>query len=446
MTTFSARYECFAGCDGVHFGLDEVVYKCPNGELLDVVHDMDALRQRSGAEWRTLFDERAGARSWPDRSGVWGKREWVLPEIDDSEILCLGEGMSHLMPAQRLATDLGLDNLWIKQCGHSHTGSFKDLGMTVLVSQVNRMRRRGVPILAVGCASTGDTSAALAAYCALADIPSVVFLPANKISVAQLVQPIANGSLVLSLDTDFDGCMRLIQEVTARHPIYLANSMNSLRLEGQKTVAIEIVQQLGWEVPEWVIVPGGNLGNVYALGKGFAMMKDLGVIDRLPRIVVAQAHNANPLYRAYKNGWDTFAPIQAKTTLASAIQIGSPVSIHRAIRALEAHDGVVEEATEGELMEACARADRAGLFTCPHTGVALAALEKLRDGGTIGRADRVVVVSTAHGLKFTGSKVGYHDGSLPGIDGTRRNPPTPLPATVEAVVGALAQRYPLADG
>ncbi|TNF32780.1 MAG: threonine synthase [Deltaproteobacteria bacterium] len=438
---FSARYVCFEGCEGESYSLDEVVYRCSNGGLLDVEHDLDALRERSPAQWKALFDERSGARTWPDRSGVWGKREWVLPEIADEHILTLGEGSSHLLPMPRYGRSLGLDHLWIKQCGHSHTGSFKDLGMTVLVSQVNRMRALGKPIVAVGCASTGDTSAAVSAYCALAEIPSVVFLPADKISVAQLVQPIANGATVLSLDTDFDGCMRLIQEVVDAYPIYLANSMNSLRLEGQKTVAIEIAQQLGWEAPEWVVVPGGNLGNVYALGKGFTMMKELGVIDRLPRLVVAQASHANPLYQAYKNGWDQYAPVTAKKTLASAIQIGDPVSIHRAIRALREHDGVVEEASEQELMDACARADRHGLFTCPHTGVALAALEKLVQRQVIGKDERVVVVSTAHGLKFTDSKVAYHSRTLDGIGSHHANPPIPLPADVDRVVAELQKAF-----
>jgi len=434
---FNAHYTCFDGCEGERYTLDDVVYRCSNGGLLDVTHDLEALSARSPDAWRALFDARAGAPGWPDRSGVWGKREWVLPEIADEHILTLGEGGSHLLPVPRFGRDVGLERVWIKQCGHSHTGSFKDLGMTVLVSQVHRMRSRGVPIVAVGCASTGDTSAAVAAYCALADIPAVVFLPADKISMAQLVQPIANGATVLSLDTDFDGCMRLIQEVTASYPIYLANSMNSLRIEGQKTVAIEIVQQLGWEVPDWVVVPGGNLGNVYALGKGFTMMRDLGLIDRLPRLVCAQAHHANPLYRAYRDGWESFEPITARRTLASAIQIGNPVSIDRAVRALKEHDGVVEEATEQELMDACARADRFGLFTCPHTGVALAALIKLVGRGVIGRHERVVVVSTAHGLKFTESKVAYHSGTLDGIASRLANPPIPLPADAGRVIDVL---------
>src|SRR5208337_1427512 len=220
----------------------------------------------------------------------------------------------------------------IKLCGNTHSGSFKDLGMTVLVSQVKQMIAQGAPIKAVACASTGDTSAALATYCAAAAIPSIVLLPRGKISLAQLVQPISNGALVLCLDTDFDGCMKLVQEITQDPTLYLANSMNSLRVEGQKTVGIEIIQQFDWETPDVIIIPGGNLGNVSALGKGLLMLRDLGMITTLPRLIVAQAERANPLYRSYLTNFETFEPIQAQKTLASAIQIGNPVSVEKAIR------------------------------------------------------------------------------------------------------------------
>ena len=439
--SFQARYVCFAGCDGEEYSLDEVVYRCRRCEgLLDIAHDESALAGHDPSTWKAIFDSRTGRTAWPYGSGVWSKKEWVLPGIANDAIVSMFEGNTNLFWAERFGRELGMSDLWVKLCGNTHTGSFKDLGMTALVSQVNHMRRRGIPIPAVGCASTGDTSAALSAYCAAADIPALVFLPADKISLAQLVQPLANGAVVLSLDTDFDGCMRLIQELVAEHPIYLANSMNSLRLEGQKTVAIEIVQQFDWEVPEWVIVPGGNLGNVYALGKGFLMMKELGLVDRLPRLVCAQAHQANPLYLAYRRGWDSYQPVTAGKTLASAIQIGDPVSIHRAIRSLQAHDGIVEEATEEELMDACARADRSGMFTCPHTGVALAALIKLRESGTIGPDERTVVVSTAHGLKFSDTKVAYHGAALEALACRFANPPIPLPPSAGAIVDALRAR------
>jgi len=312
--------------------------------------------------------------------------------------------------------------------------------MTVLVSQVNRLRKMGKPLVAVGCASTGDTSAALSAYAAAAKIPSIVFLPANKISLAQLVQPIANGALVMSIDTDFDGCMRLIREVTAELPIYLANSLNSLRLEGQKTAAIEILQQFNWEVPDWVIIPGGNLGNVYAFFKGFQMCKELGLVDRVPRMVVAQAQNANPLYRAYVKGWENFEGMKAEDTFASAIQIGDPISIDRAIYALTECNGVVEEASEEELMDAAARADLTGMFNCPHTGVALAALIKLREKGVISPSDRTVVISTAHGLKFTNSKIAYHAKEIEGFASTYANPPVVVKEDFGAVMDVLKHK------
>lgn len=366
----------------------------------------------------------------------------TVQDIDDENIVSMFEGNSNLFWAQRYGQEfMGMSDLWVKQCGNSHTGSFKDLGMTVLVSQVNHiMKTNPGSIKAVGCASTGDTSAALSAYCAAAGIPSVVFLPADKISLAQLVQPIANGSLVLSIDTDFDGCMKLIKKVTSEMPVYLANSMNSLRLEGQKSAAIEILQQFGWEVPDWVIIPGGNLGNVYAFYKGFQMCKDLGLVPRIPRLVVAQSANANPLYQAYKKGWDKFEPLKASSTFASAIQIGDPVSIDRAIYALKQSDGIVEEATEEELMDAAACADRTGMFNCPHTGVALAALSKLRERQVIAPSDRTVVVSTAHGLKFTQSKVDYHSKQISGFKHTYANPPIAVKEDVEEVMHVIQKR------
>jgi threonine synthase len=213
--------------------------------------------------------------------------------------------------------------------------------------------------------------------------------------------------------------------------------MNPLRIEGQKTVAIEIAQQLGWNAPDWVVIPSGNLGNASALHAGFAMMKELGVIDRLPRLVVAQAKNANPMYRAFSEGKKTVAPVVAQATQASAIRIGNPVSAPRAMRALEAMRGVVEEASEDELADACARADRSGLYACPHTGVAIACAAKLRARGTISEKERVVVVSTASALKFTEFKLGYHEKKLPDVDAKLANQPIPLPPDVDAVARAL---------
>ncbi len=444
--SFSAWFRCAEGC-AYRAPLTEVVYRCPSCQgLLEVEHDLDALRRRPAAEWKALFEGRFRGGSWPLGSGVWGKKEWVYPQIAPENVVSMYEGGTPLLRLDRYAREIGLREVWLKECGVTHTGSFKDLGMTVLVSAVKEMRARGVPIRAVACASTGDTSAALAAYCAASGIPSVVLLPRGKVSTAQLVQPVSNGALVLELDTDFDGCMKVVQELSRTPDIYLANSMNSLRIEGQKTVSVEVAQQMGWDVPDWVVIPGGNLGNAGALGKGFLLLKELGLVDRLPRLVVAQAEHANPLYRAVqKAGRATpeipVEPIAARTTLASAIQIGAPVSARRALRAIQALDGVVEQASEQELADAAARADLSGAFACPHTGVALAALEKLAARGVVRPGERVVVVSTAHGLKFSDFKVGYHEGTLAGLRPALRNPPVKLPATLSAVQQAVAERF-----
>ena len=437
---FSAEFRCIAGCPG-GFPLDQVIYRCPTcGELLEVVHDLAALRARPADDWKRLFAARWGDAdaNAPWGSGVWGKHEWVAPQLAPANIVSMREGATHLTPVPRFASDLGLGDVRVKQCGTSHSGSFKDLGMTVLVSIVKQMIAGGRKLRAIACASTGDTSAALAAYAAAAAIRAVVILPRGKISTAQLVQPLAAGALVLAIDTDFDGCMRLVQELADKEGVYLANSMNSLRLEGQKTVAIELAQQLGWQVPDWVVIPGGNLGNVSALGAGFEMLLALGLVDRRPRICVAQAAHASPLYTSYQAGWADLEPVKAKTTLASAIQIGNPVSFRKAVRALRAFDGVVEIASETELADASAHADRDGLFTCPHTGVALAALTKLAARGEITRDHRVVVISTASGLKFADFKVGYHEARLAEVPSPRyRNVPVELPERYDAVRDAL---------
>ena len=435
---FRAWFGCASGCSG-QWPLNQIMYYCPKcGSLLDVQHDLDALRTRPAKDWKRLFDDRYRRTTYPYGSGVWGKKEMVCPAVDDENVVSTYEGGSNLFWAERLGHQIGLEDLWVKQCGTAHTGSFKDLGMTVLVSMVKQMIAEGTRIPAVACASTGDTSAALAAYCAAAGIPAIVILPRNKVSTAQLIQPMANGALTLSLDTDFDGCMRVVRELCTRENIYLANSMNSLRLEGQKTISLEIVQQFDWEVPDVVIVPGGNLGNITAIGRGFLLMRDVGLIDRLPRLVCAQAARANPLYRSYVRGFESYRPVRAKKTLASAIQIGDPVSVHKAIKTLKAFESsIVEQATEEELADAAALADRTGLFNCPHTGVGLAVLLKLLERGAISARERVIVISTAHGLKFTDFKRRYHEGTLRGVASRYANRPVELPADYEYARDAI---------
>ena len=436
---YRAWFQCINPECGATYPLNRIVYQCERcGSLLEVRHDLQALARRDAKGWMKLFEDRYKSNLWPYGSGVWGKKEWILPQIANDNIVSLYEGGTNLFWAERFGKVIGLEDLWIKLCGNTHSGSFKDLGMTVLVSQVKQMISEGAPIKAVACASTGDTSAALATYCAAAAIQSIVLLPRGKISTAQLVQPISNNALVLYLDTDFDGCMRLVQEITKDESIYLANSMNSLRVEGQKTVGIEIVQQFDWEAPDVIIIPGGNLGNVSALGAGLLMLKDLDLIAKLPRIVVAQAERANPLYLSYLHNFETFEPVQARKTLASAIQIGNPVSFRKAVRTLKQFSGIVEQATEEELADAAALGDKTGMFNCPHTGVALAVLLKLLKAGKIDPAERVVVISTAHGLKFVEMKVKYHQREL-GFPSRHANQPIELPARLEAVKEALNQ-------
>jgi threonine synthase len=438
---YTAWFECFDENCRKRYSLTEVIYNCGVcGSLLQVVHDMDELAKTPAAEWVRLFDERRMRNQWPYGSGVWRLKEWVCPEVADANVVSMFEGESNLFWAERLGSEIGLPDLWIKLCGNSHTGSFKDLGMTVLVSMVKQMKAEGKDIRAVACASTGDTSAALAAYCAAAGIQSIVFLPTGKVSNEQLIQPIANGALVISLDTDFDGCMKVVQKIAEDKTIYLANSKNSLRIEGQKTVSMELAHQFDWDVPDVVIIPGGNLGNVSALGKGFLMMERLGLVKKRPRIVCAQAEMANPLYRYFTTGFTKYSPIQAKKTYASAIQIGAPVSLEKAVKMLKEFNGIVEQASEQEIADACARGDKTGMYTCPHTGVALAALFKLVDKGVVRRDEKVVVVSTAHGLKFSKFKLDYHERRLPDVESRYSNLPLHLPPDVDAVKRALDER------
>ncbi len=437
---YRAYFRCFRGCPG-EYSVYDVIYTCPTcGGLLEVHHELAPLQQQGADEWKNLIDRRVGATRWPYGSGVWGLREWVMPTLRDENVVSMYEGNTNLFWAERLGKQIGVPDLWIKLCGNSHTGSFKDLGMTVLVSVVKQMMADGSPVRAVACASTGDTSAALASYAAAAGIPAVIFLPKGKVSTAQLIQPVANGAHVLALDTDFDGCMRIVREVTQDQSLYLANSMNSIRVEGQKTVAIEIVRQFDWEAPDWIVIPVGNLGNISALYKGLKLLLDLGIINKMPRLVAAQAQKADPFYQSYRNGFAEKTVQQAQTTLASAIQIGDPVSYDKAVQAIQMTNGIVEQASEDELANAAAMADLTGMYTCPHTGVALAALFKLVERGEIKSSDRVIVISTAHGLKFTSFKVGYHEDKLNEVESRFANPPVYLPADAKAVQETIARK------
>ncbi|MCR4317313.1 MAG: threonine synthase [Planctomycetes bacterium] len=436
-----AYFECEKEGCGKTYPLGQVVYRCErDGSLLSVKQDLGALQNQFALEdLRDVFDARRGRAVDELRGGVWRYKELVLPDIDTKDIVSMNEGTTPMIRAENAGAPYDAVELYVKLCGNDVTGSFKDLGMTVLVSEVNAIRNAGALVAGIACASTGDTSAALAAYGARAGIPVFVFLPAGKISTAQLVQPLAHGAHTLSLCTDFDGCMKLVQEVTERENLYLANSMNSLRIEGQKTIAFEILREFGWTAPDYVVVPGGNLGNVSAIAKGFREAIALGLCEKTPRMVCAQADAANPLYRAFKTDFAEFEPVIAKQTSASAIRIGNPVSYERAKKALLESEGIVETVSEDDLANVGAHFDRSGFFTCPQTGVALCALTKLLLREEIERGARIVVISTAAGLKFTEYKVAYHEGKLADVRSNLSGRKIELPANADAICEAIRE-------
>jgi len=416
--------------------LEEPQYACPAcGSLLEVYFDRDWFKSRSPQAWKDLFDSRLAGQPGPDGSGVWRFREWILPDLPEQHIVTLGEGGSALTRSPRLNEFLGID-LLTKQCGHTLSGSFKDLGMTVLISHVNRLRKEGKDIPAVACASTGDTSAALAAYGAAAGIRTLVLLPSGKVSAAQLVQPLSHGAKVLAIDTDFDGCMTHVQELCAQANVYLANSKNSLRIEGQKTVAFEICQGLRWQLPDWVVIPGGNLGNVSALVRGFQELKLAGITTKIPRVMCAQASAADPLYKSYLNDFAPLEAQQAQETMANAIRIGNPISFPKAVSALKASNGVVTSVSEQQLAEAAREADTHGFFLCPHTAVAYAGIKQGLNDKLISQGDQVVVVSTAHGLKFTEFKNHCAANTIPSVSLDAPFTPIDVEDDLEKVLGA----------
>ena len=316
---------------------------------------------------RDLVDQRLASRKPVDRSGVWRFRECVL-DIDESQIITHPEGGTRLYER---------DGIFFKHEGENPTGSFKDRGMTVAITQAVREGAR-----AVACASTGNTSASAAAYAAQAGLRAIVFIPSGKIASGKLAQTIAYGATILQVRGDFDAAMRLVLEATKKLGIYLVNSINPYRLEGQKTIVWELLQDLGWQPPDWIVVPAGNLGNTSAFGKALVEARDRGWISKMPRIAAIQAHGANPFYRSFRENFATRHRVQAET-VASAIRIGDPVSFDKAVAAIRATDGIVEEVTDEELMQAKRDIDRMGIGCEPASATTLAGVRKLGLKGTI---------------------------------------------------------------
>ncbi len=429
-----SRTRCIA-C-GRDYPLAEIRYECDAcGSLLEVAHDLERLRrERPAAAWRELFDGRLGARGGPHGSGVWRYHELVLPDLPLDRIVTKPEGNTNLYRVPRLEEISGTAEVYVKHEGENPTLSFKDRGMTAGVSFA-----RHLGVRAVACASTGDTSAAMAAYAAQVDgLRGVVVLPRGKVSLEQLSQPIASGCLTLSLPADFDTCIRLLRDICRRRPLYLLNSVNPVRIEGQKSIGFETVQQLGWAPPEWIVVPVGNAGNISAIGKGLFELRTLGILDRVPRLLGAQAAGAAPLAQASREGYARRIRVTAADTAASAIRIGDPVSYDKAVRVVRESGGHFESATEQEIMDAKALVDAAGVYICPNSATAVAAFLKARAAGTIGRDDRVVVIATAHGCKFSQATIDYHGGRLPGVSPRQAN----RIVEVEAEVGAMERLLP----
>lgn len=421
---------------GAEYPIDRLMYTCAKCDgLLDVVHDLDSIK---GKVSRAMFDERLGSLDAPYRSGVWRFKELVYPGVPDDLIVSGPEGNTNLYEVPRLARWAGIEQLWLKHEGENPTGSFKDRGMTGGVTQARRLGMEQV-----ACASTGNTSASLAAYAARGGMKAIVFFQEGQVALGKLAQAIAYGAVCIQIPGDFDTAMRLVRDVAHKLEIYLLNSVNPFRLEGQKTIVFEVLQQLRWQVPDWIVVPGGNLGNSSSFAKGLKELYELGLIDRLPRIAIVQAEGANPLYSGFQSGFTTHETVKAKT-LATAIKIGDPVSYNKAVRAVRWTDGVVEQVSDQEILDAKALIDAAGIGCEPASACSLAGTRKLVAAGIIKPTDRVVGVLTGHVLKDPGLIVDYHTGNLDGIQAAYANQLHRVEASLEAVTQVLSETGALA--
>ncbi len=354
---------------GQEYSTDQIIYVCEScGGLLDVCHDLKSLRKKVSRE---LFDKRLGTLDMPYRSGVWRYKELVYPDVDDKFIVSRPEGNTNLYYTAKLAEWVGIDHLYLKHEGENPTGSFKDRGMTGGLTQA-----RVLGVNRVACASTGNTSASLAAYAAFAGMEGIVFFQNKQIALGKLAQAVAYGATCVQVNADFDRNLALVREVAERLGIYVLNSVNPFRLEGQKTILIETIQQLGWRAPDWIVCPGGNLGNSSAFGKALHELYELDLIDRIPRVAIIQAEGANPLYRGFQKGFQEQEVVHAET-IATAIKIGNPVNYAKAIRTLEWTNGVVEQVSDQEIMDAKALIDRQGIGCEPASACSVAGLKKL---------------------------------------------------------------------
>jgi threonine synthase len=401
------------------------IYRCECGGLLDVVQDMDYLKKNVS---KALFDSRLKERKAPYGSGIWRYRELIHPLAGDADIVSRPEGNTNLYSHKKVRDYTGIGDILLKHEGENPTGSFKDRGMTVGMSEAKRLGMKKV-----ACASTGNTSASMAAYASMAGLKSVVFIPEGEIAYGKLSQALAYGSQVLQVKGNFDDAMSLVQESSEALGIYLLNSINPWRIEGQKSIMYEMLQQLSWQSPDWVCVPAGNLGNTSAFGKAFEDMKELGFIEKIPRIAAIQAHGANPFYSMWKGKMEELPPVKHPKTIATAIKIGSPVSWKKAMRAIKYTNGVVEEVSDQEIMEAKAIVDSSGVGCEPASAASVAGAKKLRESGVIDGKEKVVCIITGNILKDPDATINYHLSRIEGLKPAMPNKPTVIEPTLEAV-------------
>lgn len=397
------------GC-GEEYSTSDVLYRCRVcGDILDVRYRWADASMNPGRLKQMWLDRRTSFEPF-DYSGVWRFRE-MLPFWDsEGQLLAYPEGNTYLLDAPRCARYVGLRRLQIKHLGFNPTGSFKDYGMAAAITQAGILGMR-----AVACASTGNTSASMAAYAARAGMLAIVIIPDQQISAGKLSQALDYNALTLQIDGDFDDAQKAVLEIAPELGIYVVNSVNPFRPEGQKTVMLEMLEQLGWQVPDRIVVPGGNLGNSSAFGKGLQELHDLGFIDRLPSLTIVQAQGADPLYRTVlgrKTG--SLTAVHAKT-LATAIKIGNPVSWRKALRALELTDGWVTEVSEGEIASAKAVIGADGVGCEPASATTVAGLKRILAEGTDGPVssdEHVVAILTGHVLKDPDYTTRYHRSEL----------------------------------
>jgi threonine synthase len=433
------RFRCI-GCGSVSSSAAQD-FRCSQcGNLLEITDS--SWNSQNPAALKSLWRERRTLNEGIDLSGVWRFREFLPTPASEQQIVTLREGNTPLYELPQSSRITDVPRLYAKHQGLNPTGSFKDAGMTVAATFA---RQAGYHWVA--CASTGNTSASMAAYAARGGMRSMVLVPEGKISWSKLSQALDYGALTCQLRTDFDGCLRLLQELVRRAPVYQLNSINPFRLEGQKTLAFELLEQLEWEPPDHIIVPGGNLGNSSAIGKALLEMRDVGLIPRLPKLSVIQAEGANALVRTLREaGGKRLVSVQAETR-ATAIRIGNPASWEKAVKVLQATGGACEQVSELEIAQAKAEIGAEGIGCEPASAVTLAGLKKLLRQGFVKPEETVVLVLTGNLLKDPDYTMEFYRGDLfkdtPYEQSAKldrfRHPPVVLDATLDAVIKTLEQ-------